>query len=89
MPRVPYVYLWMPIGWIRLGMTIIVYTSKPLGRAYFKTRGVKKSSMPYMNESVPTNIPIESWIVYPYIDSFLYGPGQALVLPLYNVEVVR
>ena len=70
-------------------MTIIVCMCRPLGRAYFKTRGVEKNSVPYMIEIVLTNILIESWIVYPYIDSFLYGSGQALVLSPYNVEVVR
>ena len=68
MPRVLYVYLWMPIGWIGLGITIIVYMGKPLGRAYSKTRGVKNNSVPYMIEIVLTNIPIESWIVYLYIN---------------------
>ena len=89
MPRVSYVYFWMPIGWIGLGMTIIVYVCMPLGIAYFKTRGIKKNSVPYIIEIVLTYVPIESWIVYPYVDSFLYSPGQALVLPPYNVEVVR
>ena len=85
----PFVYLKMLTGWVGLGMTIIVHMCKPLGRAYFKPRGLKKNSIPYMIEIVLTNIPIESWIVYPYIDSFLYGSGQALVLPPYKVEVVR
>ena len=79
----------MSIGWIELGLAIIVYMCKTLGRAYFKTGGVKKNYVPYVIEIVLTNVPIESWIVYPDIDSFLYGPGQALVLPPYNVEVFR
>ena len=65
MPRVSYVYLKMPTGWIGLGMTIIVYMHRPLGRAYIKTRGVKKNSVAYMIEIVLTNIPIKSWVVYP------------------------
>ena len=89
MHRVSYVYLQMPIGWIGLGMTIIVYMCRPLGRAYFKTRGVKKNSVPYMTEVVLTNIPIESWIVYPYTDSFFMVLDRTLVLSPYNVEVVR
>ena len=48
----------MPISWIGLGMTIIVYVYMPLGRAYFKTRGVKKNSVPYIIEIVLTNVPI-------------------------------
>ena len=27
-------------------------------------------------------------IVYPYVDCFLEGPGQALVLPHYDVKIV-
>ena len=71
----PCVYLEMPIGWIDLGMTIIMYVCMPLGKAYFKTRGVKKNSVPYMIEILLTNVPIENGIVYSYVDSFLYGPG--------------
>ena len=44
MPIVPYVYLEMPIGWIGLDMTIIMYVHMPFLRDYFKTRGVKKIS---------------------------------------------
>ena len=40
-----------------------------------------------MIEMVVTNIPVEGWVVFPYIDSLLCGSGQALVLPSYNVEV--
>ena len=69
----------MPIGWIGLGMTIIVYVHKPLGRAYFKTRGVKKNSVSYMIEIVFTNVPIVSWIVYPYVASFQVA-GQNCII---------
>ena len=57
-----------------------------LGRAQFKSRGVKKNTVPYMTEIILTNILVLSWIVYPYVDGFLDGPGQPLVLPAYNVE---
>ena len=46
-----------------------------LGRAYFKARGIKKDSVPDMIEIELTNIPVESGIVYPDVDGFLYGPG--------------
>ena len=62
-------------------MTIIVYVHMSLGRAYFKTKGVKKNSVPYMIEIVFTNVPIESGIVHPYV-------GQALVLPPFNMTKV-
>ena len=88
MPRVPYVYKQVPTCWIGLGMTIIVYTCITLIRAYFKPRGVKKDSVPYMVEVALTNVPIYSWIVYPYVYWFLYGPGQALVFPPNDVEIV-
>ena len=39
-----------------------------------------------MTEVVLTNVLIQSWIVYPYVDGFLDGPGQPLVLPAYDVE---
>ena len=41
-----------------------------------------------MIKVVLTNIPIKHWIVYPYVDGFLSGLGQALVLPPNDVEVV-
>ena len=56
-------------------MPIIVYVFIPLGRAYFKIRGVKKDSVPDMIEIELTSIPIKSGIVYPGVDGFLYGPG--------------
>ena len=62
-------------------MPIIVCVHIHLGRAYFKARGVKKDSVPDMIEIVFTNVPVESGIVYLDVDGFLYGPGQALVLP--------
>ena len=56
LPRLPYVYLWMPIGWNWLVMPIIVYVHIHLGRAYFKARGVKKDSVTDMTEIKLTNI---------------------------------
>ena len=46
MPRVPYVYLWMPNGWSWLVLPINVYVLIHLGIGYFKARGVKKDSIP-------------------------------------------
>ena len=60
----PYVYLWMPIGWNGLGMCL------PLGGVYFKARGVKKDSIPDMIKVKLTYFPIKSWIVYPDVDTF-------------------
>ena len=78
----------MPTSWIGLGITIIVYVQFPLGRAYFKPRGVKKDSVPHITEIVLTNVPIKSLIVYPYVYSFFYGPYQALVLTPNDAEIV-
>ena len=39
MPRVPYAYLQMPIGWSPLVMPIIVYVRIHLGIGYFKGQG--------------------------------------------------
>ena len=41
MPRLPYAYLQMPIGWSSLVM-LIVYGCMHLWIGYFKVRGVKK-----------------------------------------------
>ena len=38
-----------------------------------------------MTEVVLTNVAIKSWIVYPYVDGLLDGPGQPLILPAYDV----
>ena len=56
-------------------MSIIVWMHIPLGRVYFKARGVKKDSVPDMIKMELTNIPIESGIVYPDVDGFHYDPG--------------
>ena len=45
-PRVPYAYLPMPIGWIWLVMPISVYVHIHLRTGYFKARGFKKDSYP-------------------------------------------
>ena len=45
-PRVPYAYSQMPIGWSWLVMPIIVYVYIHLGIGYIKARGVKKDSIP-------------------------------------------
>ena len=75
MPRVPYAYLQMPIGWSWLVTSIIVYVHIHLGIGYFKARGVKKDSIPDMIKIELTNIPVKSGIVYPDVDGFPYGPG--------------
>ena len=63
MPRVPYVYLWRPIGWSWLVMPITLYVCIHLGRGYFKARGIKKDSIPDVIEIELTNIPFKSGIV--------------------------
>ena len=59
MPRIPYGYLWMPIGWNWLGMPTIIYVHIPLGRVYFKARGVRKDSVPDMIKVELTYVPIK------------------------------
>ena len=41
-----------------LGITIILNVHMVLGRAYFKPRGVKKNSVPYIVKIVYNNVPI-------------------------------
>ena len=56
-----------------------------LGRAQFKPWGVKKNSVSYMTKIVLTNVLVYCWIVYPYEDRFLDGPGLPMVVPAYDV----
>ena len=48
MPRMPYGYMQMPIGWNGMGMPTNICVHMPTGRIYFKARGVKKDSVPDM-----------------------------------------
>ena len=59
-------------------MPIIVYVHIHLGIGYFKTRGVKKDSIPDMIKIELTNIPVKSCIVYPDVDCLLYGPNWTM-----------
>ena len=59
----------MPIGWNGLSMpTNVCSLCMPIGSVYFKFRGVKKDSVPYMKEIVLTYIPIKYGIVYPNVN---------------------
>ena len=58
MPRIPHVYMQMPIGWNGLDMFSIMCVHLPFGRVYFKARGVKKNSVPDMIEVKLTHVPI-------------------------------
>ena len=88
MPRMPYVYLQMSIDWNGLGMPTIMCVHLPIRRLYFKARGVKKDSVPYMVKVELTNIPIKCGIAYTDVDRPLYGPGYVLVLPPYDAKIV-
>ena len=79
MPRMPYVYLWLPIGRNGFGMPTIMYVCIPIGRDYFKARGVKKDSVPYMVKVELTSIPVKCRIVYPDVDRFI---GIATIISL-------
>ena len=59
MPRVPYAYLQMPIGWIWLVMPFSVYVHIHLGIGYFKARDVKKDSIPDITMIELTNTPVK------------------------------
>ena len=75
MPRIPYGYLQMPIGWNWLGMPTIVGVLIPIGRVYFKARGVKKDSVPDMIKVELTYVPIKVGIVHSDVNRFLYSLG--------------
>ena len=64
-------FLWLPIGWNGLGMPTIICVCIPIGRAYFKARGVKKDSVPYMIKVKLTYVPIMGGIGYPDVNRFL------------------
>ena len=53
MPKMSCVYLQMLIGWDGLGICL------PIGRVYFKARGVKKDSVPDMIKVKLTYVPIK------------------------------
>ena len=68
-------------------MPNIVYVHIPFGRFYFKARGVKEDSVPDVTKVELTYVPIKGGIVYSDVNRFFYSPGQALVLPPYDVEL--
>ena len=43
----PYGYMQMPIGWNGTNMPTIMCVHMPIGRVYFKARGVKKDCPGY------------------------------------------
>ena len=67
-PRMPFVYLRLPIDCKGLGMSTVKCVHIPIGRVYFEVRGVKKDSVPYMVKVELTNIPVKCGIVYPDVD---------------------
>ena len=69
-------------------MPTIMCVCMPIGRVYFKARAVKKDSVPDIIKIELTYVPIKGGIVYSDVNRFFYSPGQALVLPPYDVEIV-
>ena len=85
----PYGYMQMPIGCNGMNMPTIICVHMPIcGVYYFKTRGVKKESVPDMIKVELTYVPIKGRIVYSDVNRFFYSPGQTLVLPPYDVKTV-
>ena len=41
----------------------------PLWNGYFKIRGTKEDPIPNVIKLELTYIPVECWIIYPYVDS--------------------
>ena len=79
----PYGYMWLPTGWNGMSMPNNVCVCIPIGRVYFKARGIK-DFVPDMIKVECTYIPIRGGIVYPDVNRFFYSPGQAMVLPPYD-----
>ena len=66
----PYGYIQMPIGWNGISMPTVMCVCMPIGRVYFKVRGVKKDSVPYMIKVELNYVPIKGGIVYSDINRF-------------------
>ena len=61
----------------------------PIGRDNFKVRGVRQDSVSYMIKIVFTNIPVKCVVADSNVNRLLYISGYAMVLPPYDVEVLR
>ena len=66
-----------------LGMSNILCMS-----FYFKPRGIKKYSIPYMVKTELTYISIKSGVVNSNVDGFFNCSGSAMVRPPYYLEVI-
>ena len=66
----PYDYVWMPIGCNWMNMPTIRCVDMPIGRVYFKARGVKKDSVPDMIKVKLTYVPMKGGIVYSDVNRF-------------------
>ena len=47
---------------------------------YFEFLGVEKNLIPYIWRMVLANVPIQGWIIDPYVYWFFYGFSEVLVL---------
>ena len=54
-----------------------------------EVRGVEQDLMPYVGQLALPNVPIEGWIIDPYADSLLDGPGKDMLLPTNNGEIFQ
>ena len=72
MPRIPYGYMQIPIGWKGMGMPTNVCVHIPIGRVYLNARGVKKNSVPDMIKVKLTYVPVKGGIVYSDINRFFW-----------------
>ena len=55
----------------------------------FEFWGVKQNLIPYMRQIVFTYIPIQGWIVDPYIQSFFNGSHEVLLLSPHNTKILQ
>ena len=85
MPRMPYDYVQVPIGWNGMNMPTIMCVPMYIGRVYFKARGVKKDSVPDMIKVELTYVPIKGQLVFSHVNR----PWSSLpmMLKLSGVEV--
>ena len=72
-----YSSMFMPTGWNGLSMsTEGCSVHMPIIIINSKLRGTEQDSVPYMMKVILTHIPVECWVVEPYVYRFLNGSGS-------------
>ena len=82
-------WLFVEAYWLQLvGHAHYCICAHALWKSLFKARSVMKDSVADVTKVELSYVPIKGGIVYSDVNRFFYSPGQALVLPPYDVEIV-